>query len=97
MIQLIMGERLLVWILDASIACVTEEMALDLLGKGKKERDRRRLNRFRLVLVGGPPRLAFENLDALDPLIGPRIHLHVLPALDAVQPAFPRHSEIEVR
>ena len=92
-IQLIMGERLLVWILDASGEVVSKERTFDLLRNGKKARDERRLNRFRLVLVGESPDFAFDGSETTDPSIGAKVHLHVLPTLDGVQPEFLRHLE----
>ena len=82
MAQLIMGERLLVRIVDAARLKNPLKEASEFLREGRAERDRRKLNRFRLVIIG---RFSSEDADALVNLpgsMGPKIHCHILPRLD---------------
>lgn len=76
-VELIMGERLLVWIIDGNRIVDPGETLGELLKAGFEKRDRRGLNRFRLVVVGDF--LSWEKqwghlADTLDP----KVHLHVL-------------------
>ena len=47
-----MGDRLLVWMADAARIADPEHMIWNLLNAGFSERERRGLNRFRLVVAG---------------------------------------------
>ena len=72
-----MGDRLLVWILDTEAVDDTAEAIPRMLARGTAERDRRGLNRFRLVAVtagrGSPePSPPAPEETAL------RVHLHRL-------------------
>jgi len=76
-VELIMGERLLVWIIDCRRIVDPGHTLAHLLKGGLKERDRRGLNRFRLVVVGDC--LPWENeWSWLADSLGPKVHLHVL-------------------
>ena len=78
MVQLIMGNRLLVWIVDGVKIVEPEQTLLRLLEQGLAERQSCGLNRFRLVVVDGS--LSWEKEWAhLAEGLGPRVHLHVLP------------------
>jgi hypothetical protein len=82
MAQMIMGERLLVRIVDAARLKDPLKEASEFLREGRAERDRRKLNRFRLVIIGS---FSYEDADALANLPGPmdpKIHCHILPRLD---------------
>lgn len=80
MVQLIMGERLLIWIVDAAWVVEPGQTLLRLLKHGLAERESRRLNRFRLVVVGEC--LSWEKEWAhLAEGLGPKVHLHVLPEI----------------
>ncbi|MBW1780163.1 MAG: hypothetical protein JRL30_05445 [Deltaproteobacteria bacterium] len=80
MVQLIMGDRLLVWIVDGVKVAEPGETLPQLLSAGLAERERRCLNRFRLVVVGDF--LPWEKRWAhLAEGLGPKVHLHVLPDL----------------
>jgi len=81
-VELIMGDRLLVWIMDGNKVAEPGQTLGQFLKAGLEERERRGLNRFRLVVVGDF--LSWEQqwthlADALDP----RVHLHVLPKIVA--------------
>ena len=52
MVQLIMGNRLLIWIVDAARVVEPGQILLRLLEQGLAERENRGLNRFRLVVAG---------------------------------------------
>jgi len=74
------GNRLLIYVVYDTNAFVQEHLAL-LVSAGKKERDSRGLNRFRLVIVtdripghGDAIRRAFGELQEKDE----NIHLHVI-------------------
>jgi len=71
-LELTIGRRLLVHLVDAAAA--DEEIAVALLKRGRKWRDERGLNRFRLVLIGGRE----EDYD-LAPAPDDRLHWHCLP------------------
>jgi hypothetical protein len=78
---IIIGNRLLIYIAEAGTAGCTEEHLPILVEAGKKERDKKGLNRFRLVLVTDEPegvQLAaekqFEELRGSDD----KVHLHVI-------------------
>ncbi|MBW1706543.1 MAG: hypothetical protein JRJ86_15475 [Deltaproteobacteria bacterium] len=81
MVQLIMGERLLVRIVDAARFNDPEKTAIELLKEGLAERDRRNLNRFRLVIVGTFPPSQAQALTGLPETMDPKVHLHILPVL----------------
>jgi hypothetical protein len=78
---IIIGNRLLVHISEAGTAgCIAEHLPI-LVSAGKKERDEKGLNRFRLVLVADEPEEVrqiaerqFEELRGSDE----KIHLHVI-------------------
>jgi hypothetical protein len=77
MVQLIMGNRLLIWIVDGVKIVEPGETLLRLLEQGLAERESRGLNRFRLVVVAES--LSWEKEWAhLVEGLGPRVHLHVL-------------------
>jgi len=75
------GNRLLVYVVKAvSPGCIEEHLPI-LVGMGKKERDAKGLNRFRLVLVTDSPEdvrqateRQFEELRGRDE----KVHLHVI-------------------
>ena len=81
MVQLIMGERLLVRIIDAARLIDPEKTAMELLIEGRAERDRLSLNRFRLVIVGTLPPSQAQVLTGLPETMDPKVHLHILPVL----------------
>lgn len=82
MVQLIMGDRLLVRIVDAAKSGAAEETVMNLLEEGLKERERRKLNRFRLVMVGTFSPSKTRGLEDLTEAMDPKVHLHVLPRLE---------------
>jgi hypothetical protein len=79
--SIVIGNRLLIYIAEAgSEGCVEEHLPV-LVAAGRKERDEKGLNRFRLVLVTDEPtevqRVAgkiFEELRGADE----KVHLHVI-------------------
>jgi hypothetical protein len=77
---LIVGNRLLIYVVDADDDALEGEHLALYVAEGKKERDRKGLNRFRLVVAtnaeAAPQRLRsiFEVLQDRDE----RIHLHVI-------------------
>ncbi len=80
--RLLAGDRLLVYLLQAEPDEELVDRVLQLLGRGREERDRSGYNRFRLVLLGSLPeqqalaiRRAFERCVGEDD----RLHLHHLP------------------
>ncbi|GEM_PF-1681929 len=78
MVQLIMGERLLIWIVDGVKIVEPGQTLLRLLEQGLSKRESYGLNRFRLVVVG--EFLSWEKEWAhLAEGLGPKVHLHVLP------------------
>jgi len=82
---IIVGNRLLIYIADAgTVGCIEEHLPV-LLAAGRKERDEKGLNRFRLVLVADEPesiqRIAeqqFGELRGKDE----KLHLHVIRGKD---------------
>jgi hypothetical protein len=87
---LIVGKRLLIYIADAGMeGCVEEHLPI-LVSSGKKERDEKGLNRFRLVLVADEPdevrrvtERPFEELRGSDE----KVHLHVIGRSDTLSDA----------
>ncbi|MBN2123745.1 MAG: hypothetical protein JW821_05610 [Deltaproteobacteria bacterium] len=82
MAGLTLGNRLLVWILDASRLTDPATEIRELLRRGRDERDSRGLNRFRLVIVGDLPAggqgpISLPDASGEDE----RVHLHFLPRL----------------
>jgi hypothetical protein len=76
-VEVMMGERLLVWIIDGRRIVDPGQTLVNLLKGGLKERDQRGLNRFRLVVVGDY--LPWEKeWSWLADSLGPKVHLHVL-------------------
>jgi hypothetical protein len=79
-VELIMGDRLLTWIIDGGKVADPGRTLRHLLHSGRAERDSRGLNRFRLVVVGDFP--SWEKKWAhLAEETGPKVHLHVLPEI----------------
>lgn len=79
--KLCVGERLLVYLIDIEPITDLPSSMLSLVNEGRRERDSRGLNRFRLVLgandvdtVRKEAKTAFESIDDLDN----RLHLHVI-------------------
>lgn len=74
------GNRLLIYVMEKRIADLDEKLLAFLVSAGKKERDSRGLNRFRLVIVAdemaekGSLIHMFEKLQDKDG----KIHLHVI-------------------
>ena len=81
MVQLILGNRLLVWIIDGTKSEEIEKTASMLLNQGHRERDGQNLNRFRLVLVGHIPGPQATELLKLAESLDTKVHLHILPQL----------------
>jgi hypothetical protein len=77
-VQMIMGDRLLVRIANVSSLHSLEEEIWDMLSEGLEERERRGLNRFRLVMVETPQSRVKGNFTELAEKAGPRVHLHVI-------------------
>jgi hypothetical protein len=78
---LIIGNRLLIYVAEAGSAGCIEEHLPVLVASGRKERDEKRLSRFRLVLVSDRPdevrqttERQFEELRGTDD----KVHLHVI-------------------
>jgi hypothetical protein len=78
--RLLIGERLLIYILDSSEA-VAPGCIATWVRKGRAERDSRAMNRFRLVFVADDPvasgplcKAAFQQTPGVDD----RVHLHVV-------------------
>ena len=81
LLQLILGNRLLLWIVDRLKMDSPEDSTSQLLERGRIERDSRQLNRFRLVLVGEVPEPEVEELQELPETRPDKVHLHILPQL----------------
>jgi hypothetical protein len=80
LIEVIMGDRLLVWIIDGGKVPDPGQALRQLLKAGLAERERRGLNRFRLVVVGDFPSWE-ERWAHLAEEMDPKVHLHVLPEI----------------
>jgi hypothetical protein len=75
-----MGDRLLAWIIDGGKVADPGRTLPHLLHAGRTERDRRGLNRFRLVVLGDF--LSWEKKwTHLAEEMDPKVHLHVLPEI----------------
>ncbi len=81
MLQLILGNKLLVWIMDRLKMDRAKDSVSKILEQGRNERDSRQLNRFRLVLVGEVPEPEAEELQKLPETKPDKVHLHILPQL----------------
>ena len=88
--KLCVGERLLIYLIDIESITDLPSSISSLVNEGRRERDSRGLNRFRLVLgandvdaVSKEAKSALESIDDLDD----RLHLHVISkhALDQLQ------------
>lgn len=80
--RLLVGNRLLIYILDAATIGVADGALTDLVAGGRRERDERGYNRFRLVIACDEPaseKTAVQH--AFDEACGndERAHLHCLP------------------
>ena len=80
-VQVIMGQRLLIRIVNADHMVMPVKQAMELLEQGIEERNRRKLNRFRLLLIGSFSPDRIKDLEKLPERLGPRVHLHVLTGL----------------
>ena len=78
-VQMIMGDRLLVRIIEISRLNSPDEEIPAMLSEGLEERETRGLNRFRLVMVGSPPPELMEDLMKISEKMDAKIHLHSLP------------------
>jgi hypothetical protein len=80
--RLLVGNRLLIYVLDAAAVSVADGALADLVARGCRERNECSYNRFRLVIACGEP--ASEN-NALKHMFDhaagtdERAHLHCLP------------------
>ena len=81
MLQLILGNKLLVWIMDRLKMDRAKDSASKILEQGRNERDSRQLNRFRLVLVGEVPEPEADELQKLPETKPDKVHLHILPQI----------------
>ena len=77
-VQMIMGDRLLVRLVDISRLHSLEEEVAGMLSEGFEEREKRGLHRFRLVLVGNLLPETGRILLELPEKLGPRVHLHMI-------------------
>jgi hypothetical protein len=75
-VQMVLGNRLLVWIFDVERVDTSSASIGEILLQGRMERDRRELNRFRLVLSGPVQDRHLEPLEKLPQLAYPKVHLH---------------------
>ncbi|HSW33953.1 MAG TPA: hypothetical protein VLH36_10105 [Steroidobacteraceae bacterium] len=80
--RLLVGNRLLIYILDAASVSVADGELADLVARGCRERNERGYNRFRLVIACDEPasestavQHAFDDASGSDE----RAHLHCLP------------------
>ena len=87
-VELIMGDRLLVWIVDGTRIVDPEQTLGQLLKSGLEERERRGLNRFRLVTVGDFPSWE-RKWTHLAGDLDPKVHLHILREIHPHKPAKP--------
>jgi hypothetical protein len=100
---IIIGNRLLVYVAETGSAGCIEEHLPVLVAAGRKERDEKGLNRFRLVLVSDWPDEVRQAADRLfEELRGAdeKIHLHVIKksqALFTAEDAEENQEEMKVR
>jgi hypothetical protein len=80
-VQIVMGDRLLLQLVDANKLGEAHPTIRQLVREGLKERDRRGLHRFRLLIVGDIPHDSGETLMDMAASMDPRAHIHVLPNL----------------
>ena len=80
--RLLVGNRLLIYILDAASVSIADGELADLVARGCRERNERGYNRFRLVIACDEPasestavQHAFDDASGSDE----RAHLHCLP------------------
>ena len=80
-VKLCIGEKLLIYLVTIEKIDNLSTSITSILSEGRKERDSRHLNRFRLVLVANDveaisddANMAFDSIDDLDD----KVHLHVL-------------------
>ena len=76
-VQLLVGKRLLISIIDLKIGYPKDSLIEQALRKGRDLRDRYGLNRFRLVLIGEPGEYPLEDWQKRF-CQDDRLHLHVL-------------------
>ena len=82
-VRLLVGNRLLIYVLEAQDPGLVRAAVSKLVRQGREERDRIGLNRFRLVLAAGhptpaPTAAAVSLADGID--LDDRAHLHVIAA-----------------
>jgi hypothetical protein len=81
------GNRLLIYVADANGPSFVRSHMPELLDAGRKERDERNFNRFRLVLVAKSDSgvlLAANQMFAGSKAVDEKVHLHVMDALDVI-------------
>lgn len=80
--RLLVGHRLLIYVLDAASFRVADGALADLVARGRRERDQRGYNRFRLVIACDEPASAGTAVpNAFNEAAGndERAHFHCLP------------------
>ena len=82
-VKLCIGEKLLIYLVAIETINNLSKSITSILSEGRKERDSRHLNRFRLVLVANDveaisddAHMVFDSIDDLDD----KVHLHILSA-----------------
>jgi len=82
-LKLCIGEKLLIYLITIETINNLSKSITSILSEGRKERDSRHLNRFRLVLVANDveaisddAHMVFDSIDDLDD----KVHLHILSA-----------------
>ncbi len=78
-LQILVGWRLLVSLVDAGTLNHITEDCQALLEEGRMFRDKRGLNRFRLVLVGHVESHVVHQLEDLAARVDEKVHVHVVP------------------
>lgn len=80
-VKLCIGEKLLIYLVTIEKINNLSTLITSTLSEGRKERDSRHLNRFRLVLVANDveaisddAHMVFDSIDDLDD----KVHLHIL-------------------
>jgi hypothetical protein len=77
-VQLIMGDRLLVKIIEMPKQSLINEAVPEILQNGVEERERRHLNRFRLVIVGHPSPVLQKTIMEFTDKMDSRVHVHII-------------------
>lgn len=78
LLKILVGERLLIYVIEYNAISLPPEAVAQLLVDGQKRTDALRFSRFRLVVLDVPGNKHTELYNAAHQLGDPKVHLHII-------------------